>query len=57
MLNANIKEIESSIGVLQSEKDEIDVRCSVATDKNKAVRKDDERRRREEIFDEREGIF
>jgi len=57
LLNANIKEIESSIGVLQSEKDEIDVRCSVATDKNKAVRKDDESRRREEIFDEREGIF
>ena len=37
MLNANIKELESSIGVLQSEKDEMDVRCSVATDKNKAL--------------------
>jgi len=37
VLNANIKELESSIGVLQSEKDEMDVRCRVATDKNKAL--------------------
>ena len=52
VLNTNIKEQESSIAVLQIEKDEVDVRCGAATDENEAVREDDTTRGREEEFDE-----
>ena len=37
VLNAKIKELESSIAVLQSEKDEVDVRCSAVTDENEGL--------------------
>ena len=37
MLSSNIKELESSIVVLQSEKDEVDARCIAATDENEAL--------------------
>ena len=37
MLSSNIKELESSIAVLQSEKDEVDARCIAGTDENEAL--------------------
>ena len=57
VLNTNIKEQESSIAVLQIEKDEVDVRCGAAIDENEAVREDNTTRGREEEFDECEEIF
>ena len=39
VLNAKIKELESSIAVLQREKDEVDVRCGAATDVNVCQRR------------------
>ena len=37
VLNAKIKELESSIAVLQSKKDQMDVRCSAVIDENEVL--------------------